>query len=186
MVRRLSLIVLVVAIVVGRSSQADAICAGTYPDGQPQTIAAALDNADAIVVGMVLSTSNMNRYATVRVEEIWRGDVESQIIQIKGGVGPTGGNFATVGEHDRYYRADSRYLFELSGSGSRFADDMCSVTVEWDDSLRLDRPVDARSAAGLPEHAASTNRVWLVAIAAAALAATLTAIGIRRRVAKAR
>ena len=178
--RRLSLFVVVVTLLVGRFGQADAICVGTTPNGQSETIATALASSDAVVVGTVESTSNMNRYAVVRVDEIWKGKVASQMIQVKGGAAPSGGKFMTVGEHDRSYLAGTRYLLDLSGSGSTFEDNTCTRTTEWTNSLLSFRPVDARSTTDLPEHATSNSGVWL-ATALVAVAVMAVAIVIRRR-----
>ena len=179
--RRLSLFVLVVTLLVGRFGQAHAICAGTAPNGQPLTIATALNSSDVVLIGTVESTSNMNRYAVVRVDEIWKGKIASQLIKVKGGAAPSGGKFMTVGEHDRSYVVGTRYVFDLSGSGSTFEDNTCTLTTKWDDSLRSFRPLDARSAADLRERASSGGSgVWLV-VGVVAVAAIVSAIVIRRR-----
>lgn len=111
---------------------------------------AVLDLADVVLVGTVTTVVNQARWATVRVEEVWKGPDQPLDVIVQGG---PGGNAAT--SVDRTYVVGTRYLFALSVSDGNLVDNACTATTPADaiDLAGL-RPADARSPIGAagPEH----------------------------------
>lgn len=102
------------------------------------------DDVDVVLVGTVLATAEAGRWASVVVDEVWRGpDLPGELL-VKGG---EGGNMWT--SIDRTYEVGVRYLFALSnGDDGTLRDNACSATTEWTDDLTTLRPADARSPKG--------------------------------------
>ncbi len=94
--------------------------------------------ADAAFVGTVESLTNDDRWAQVRVEDIWRGPVVTPSVEVRGGQEP--GVWSSA---DRTYLAGERYLFVLDVRGGLFVDDTCSSTTAWVQELMRFRPPDA-------------------------------------------
>jgi hypothetical protein len=109
----------------------------------------AVKTADIILVGTVTATINGNRWATVAVEEIWRGPDLPVALQIKGG--PDANAASSV---DRAFEVGQRYVFfpyfeadsePLPGvPAGALADNSCTSTQVWNDELAAFRPADAR------------------------------------------
>lgn len=108
------------------------------------------DSADVVFVGTVTGLANNARWATVRVEEIWKGpDVPAEVV-VHGG---PAGNVAT--SVDRTYTIGLRYLFAVASVDGALEDSACSPTT-LEDQIDLDaiRPADVRQpAGGAPESA---------------------------------
>jgi hypothetical protein len=126
----------------GGSEPAGASCA------PPVGIAAGIAQADVVVVGTVASARSGNRVATVRVEEVWKGDV-GESFEVFGG--PAAENALT--SVDRKYEVGRRYLLfarepAAHGNpaifGGRYEDNDCSTTQPWTDTLIQYRPATAR------------------------------------------
>ena len=155
-----------------------------------------IGGADIVVVGTVTARVAATRFATIAVEEQWKGVVDHQV-DVYGG--PSQDNTAT--DVDRTYQVGIRYLvfaFEPATHGSsgtfggRYEDTSCSATQPWTESLTQFRPTTATitpppttssSAPLAPSSAGADNTTpWFIAIAAAAAAIGLTvAVGRRRR-----
>lgn len=123
------------------SEPASASCA------PPVGIADGIARADVVVVGTVVSARSDNRVATVRVEEVWKGDV-GETLEVFGG--PAAENALT--SVDRNYEVGRRYLLFAGEpaahgypaiSGGRYEDNNCSTTQLWADSLSQYRPATA-------------------------------------------
>ncbi len=116
----------------------------------PPAFDEAVKTADIILVGTVTETINGNRWATVAVEEIWRGPDVPATLQIKGG--PDANAASSV---DRAFEVGQRYVFfpyieadtePLPGvAAGGLADNSCTSTQIWDDSMAAFRPADART-----------------------------------------
>jgi hypothetical protein len=116
----------------------------------PAPIQEAAQTAEIVFVGTVAETSNHNSWASVQVEEVWRGpDLEAAVI-VKGG---PAGNMAT--SVDRFFEAGVKYLFfpYVDAEGGGLADNSCSNTVPWSADLAPLRPADARPPVGATENA---------------------------------
>lgn len=111
----------------------------------PVGVAAAMTQADVVVVGTVTSARSGDRIVTVRVEERWKGDI-ARTIEVFGG--PVTGATSV----DRTYEVGARYLLfvreahahgEAATFGGRYEDNACSTTQRWTETLAQYRPADA-------------------------------------------
>ena len=135
------LVLSVVVVVVGLSRPAAASCVPALP------LEARLADAPVVFVGTVLSTTNRDRVAQVRVEEIWKGPDPSDQIDVLGSrVGPQENGVTSV---DRTFRVGVRYLFVpdrvadlLHGPDGRAVveDSLCTATREYRPELDRLRP----------------------------------------------
>lgn len=94
----------------------------------------AIPTAQVVFVGTVTGLANANRYATVRVEERWRGPELPERVEVRGGAEPGTGT-----ANDRAYSL-ARYLFVVSNGPGWFIDDICTPTTPWTDELARLRP----------------------------------------------
>ena len=116
----------------------------------PPPVEEAIETSDIVLVGTVTETANENRWATVAVEEIWRGPDVPATLQIRGGPGPGAGSSI-----DRTFEVGKRYLLfpyvEVDaeplpiGPAGGLVDNSCTSTQPWDDSMAALRPADART-----------------------------------------
>lgn len=120
----------IVLLLVGAPTVAIASC------GAPPPLEDAIDEADAVFVGMVVEVSNRQRNAVVDVEAVWKGDVDERV-EVRGG--PQSPN--TITSVDAAYDEGKRYLFvPHKGSGDRFRDNACTSTQPYDEDLEDLRP----------------------------------------------
>lgn len=104
----------------------------------------AATSAEIAFVGTVTATANRGTWATVSVEEVWRGPDQPAEVVIKGG--PDGNAATSV---DRTFEVGVRYLFfPYTDGASGLADNNCSSTTPWSPELASLRPADARVTAG--------------------------------------
>ena len=124
----------------------------------PPDIKTAALSADIVFVGTVTATENRGSWATVMVEEIWRGPDQPAEVLIKGG---PGGNSAT--SVDRTFEVGVKYLFfpyadpgtePLPGAVSGLSDNSCTSTTQWSEDLAGLRPSDAHAPSAAPAAAA--------------------------------
>lgn len=91
--------------------------------------------ADTVFVGSVTQLDNSNRWATVRVEERWKGARDlPDTVQVRGGPEP-----GTASSVDRTF-ASGRYLFVVTRGPGYLEDNGCSATTPWTDELAALRP----------------------------------------------
>jgi hypothetical protein len=107
----------------------------------PPPIAVAVKEADIVFVGVVQALANQDRWAQVRVDEVWRGEVAVPTTEVRGGSNPR-----TASSIDRTYVLGGRYLFVLSFHGGELVDNQCSATTFWDPAMAAHRPAQALTA----------------------------------------
>ena len=106
----------------------------------PPPVEEAAKTAEIVFVGTVVETSNHNSWASVVVEETWRGPDLPAAVVVKGG---PAGNMAT--SVDRFFEVDVKYLFfPYADEAGDLADNSCTNTVQWSADLAQLRPADAR------------------------------------------
>ena len=113
----------------------------------PPPVEEAAQTAEIVFVGTVAETSNHNSWASVVVEEIWRGPDQPEAVIVKGG---PAGNMAT--SVDRFFEVGVKYLFfPYADEAGGLADNSCTNTVPWAADLAQLRPADARQPLGATE-----------------------------------
>lgn len=144
------------------AAPAQASCAMPPPLGE------AIRDADVAFVGTVTRVANQDRWATVTVEELWRGPDLPAVVEVR--AGPPGNTASSV---DRTYAAGTRYLFTVTAGDGALNDSSCSSTTEWTADLAEFRPADARppvtSLAELPSTDADSPSLILPLAAVAAV-----------------
>lgn len=97
---------------------------------------------DVVFVGTVLRVENQGRWATVRVEERWKGSRDlAENVTVRGG--PEPGAATSV---DRTFEP-GRYLFIVTSADGYLQDNACTGTQPWADSLAALRPAGVSPAA---------------------------------------
>lgn len=115
-----------------------------------------IEQADVVFVGTVEAIANDAYWATVRVEEIWKGPDLVPVVQVRGSdaEGPDQARTSV----DRRFEDDTRYLFVLRGDGPPFRDDICGGTEVWNEDFAQYRPADWREPTSPdPEHPDETG-----------------------------
>ena len=134
----LSLLVLSTGLVLAAPGAVLADCA------MPPSIEEVLETADIVFVGTVERTAEANRWASVTVEEVWRGPDQPATVLVKGG--PAGNAMTSV---DRFFEAGVTYLFvPYLDPQAGLSDNACSSTQPFGEDLARLRPADARSPIG--------------------------------------
>jgi hypothetical protein len=140
--------------------------------GPTPSLADAVLFGDVVIVGSVVKLENDDRWATVRVEERWRGarDVPDTIV-VHGGPEPDASTTT-----DRTYQLE-RYLFVLTPGDGFFVDDACTATRPWTPDLAAYRPAGVSPApAVVAGSRVTTIDPGAIALVAALLLALLVAI----------
>ncbi len=149
-----------------------------------------LQGSDLVFVGTVTNLSNDDRWATFRVEEVWKGDPGSSRVEVR--AGPAGGPGAPAATSaDRTYADGRRYLVFASdlsrqpgagadfGEGARWVDGSCSATRIYQPDLDRFRPAGARP---VPSEATSGRSVpTAVIVAVVVLAGAVATVVCLRR-----
>jgi hypothetical protein len=104
----------------------------------PPPIEEAVRDADVVFVGTVIRVANLDRWATVAVEEVWKGPDMAPLVEVRGG---PGGNAAS--SVDRSFTAGTRYLFLPFIAEGALQDSSCSSTTEFAADLIRLRPATA-------------------------------------------
>ena len=128
----------------------------------PPPVQEAAATNDVVFVGTVTETSNQNRWASVNVEEIWRGPELPATVIVRGGADAgAGGGISSV---DRTYQAGVKYLFfPYADDQGNLADNTCTNTVEWSADLAQIRPATVRQPAGANQEEGGFDVAGLVA-----------------------
>jgi hypothetical protein len=113
----------------------------------PAPVKEAALKADILFVGTVTETTSNDTWASVAVEEVWRGpDLPADVV-VKGG---PGGNAMT--SVDRTFWAGVKYLFfPYADEQGALADNSCTNTMEWSADLAQIRPAEVRQPLGTAE-----------------------------------
>jgi hypothetical protein len=147
----LAAVVAVYGFLVIGTAGAQASCA-MPPSLQEQITAAPL-----VFVGTVVSTSDDDRVAHVRVESIWKGPTLSAYVDVHGS--PVSG-FNVHSSVDRMYRAGDRDIFILFSDGWPYQDNSCSATQPYTAEIAAFAPADARPPA--PVTPVEQVQNWLI------------------------
>lgn len=157
----------------------------------PPSVAEALTNAEIVFVGTVTETSNRSSWATVEVEDIWKGPDVPAVVLVKGG---PGGNAAT--SVDRTFEVGVKYLFfpyvanatePALGRGidveAGLADNSCTNTTPWVPELADLRPAGAHAPIGAAPEASGFDVMSIAVPAGVALlvAGVLLGVGLLAR-----
>ena len=145
----------------------------------PLPIREQVASAGLVFVGTVLSTSDRDRVARVRVESIWRGPEVPTYIEVHGSP-VTGPGASSI---DRTYSAGTRYLFVLYSADQPLQDNSCSGTRVYSNEVAALAPAGARSPAPATAGDEIKNAAvlyWLPALGFLALVAAAAVIGLRR------
>lgn len=160
----------------------------------PEPLSTRLAEAPLVFVGTVLSTTNNDRVARVRVEEVWRGPKLSNEVEVRGTPFTVDENAAT--SVDRSFRTGVRYLFVPRHTGDASSqeiaaapleDGLCTATQEYRAELEEFRPASVTTPAapaGEAEGPSDRKRRIVLSVAATgtlALAAIATWGWQRRR-----
>ena len=132
----------------------------------------AVARTDLVFVGVVEGVTNMDRWATVRVEDVWRGAVDVPRTEVRGGNPP-----GVWSDLDRTYQTGQRYLFFVSTAEDELADHACSPTSPWRPELVRFRPADARLVSGPPTADAPGFDPGLLVVPVLAIGCMAVAIG---------
>lgn len=140
-----------------------------------------ITTAPLVFVGTVVSTSDDDRVAHVRVESIWKGPTLSAYVDVHGS--PVSG-FNVHSSIDRMYRAGERDIFILFSDRAPYQDNSCSGTRPYTAEVAALAPVGARPPA--PVTPAEQVQNWLIQyglpVGVALVVITAAAfIGLRRR-----
>lgn len=102
--------------------------------------------ADAVFVGTVTGLTNGDRWATVKVEEIWQGPDQPAEVVVRGSPEDAATSV------DRTYTAGARYIFAVTLEAGALLDNACSGTTPADSvDLAAMRPAEVRRpGAGAP------------------------------------
>ena len=145
----------------------------------PPPLAEAVATADIVFVGTVTQTVNNNTWASVTVEEVWKGPDQPAAVVVHGG--PGGQMMTSV---DRTFQAGTRYLFVPYVDPERgLSDNSCSSTTAWGDEIEGLRPEAVRQPVGAEPTTAGFDPGSLVAPIAIALivGAVLLGVGLLAR-----
>jgi hypothetical protein len=158
------------------STGAQASCA------MPRPLPEMLASAPLVFVGTVVSTSDGDRVARVKVESIWKGPNLPAVVEVHGSPASGWGAATSV---DRHYRAGERDLFVLYSDQQPYQDNNCSATQPYSAQVAVLAPSDVRSPAPLTTREQVQNLVsqyWLsIAIAVVVVAIAVVAyMSVRR------
>lgn len=176
--RRIALALTTAAALTWNVGAAVASCAPSPP------MRTAIDDAPVVFVGTVREVTNSDRWATVEVTEVWKGDVEAQV-EVKAGPEDPAGPMGVASSVDRTYDAGKTYLFlPHAGSRNEFKDSICSRTTVYREDLARFRPagalhLDGRATGGGADDSAVPW--WAIGLAVAAV--VTGALAVQRRIA---
>lgn len=103
-----------------------------------------VDDAEVIFVGTVTALTNEDRWATVAVEDVWKGENIPAVLEVRAGPADPPGPMHAASSVDRTFRDGARYIFFPYGHPPRFRDSSCSATQIYTDRLAGFRPSGAQ------------------------------------------
>jgi hypothetical protein len=136
-------------------------------------------------VGEVVATRNLDRWATVRVREIWSDDLLlPEFVEVRGASsGPEGflDIYVNVGSTDRSYKSGTVYLFFPHLDDDRqLSESICTATQPLTAGLRSLRPPTAHPPLAGGAMAAEGAGAWPIAAVVMALVAAAGIVLLRR------
>lgn len=145
------------------------------------TIEASLLSSDLVVLGTVVSVRSGGRWATLTVDETWKGSSGGSLVEVRSGAA------GTVSVLDRTYQPGQRYLVFAVLAGGAWTDTNCSPTRTWTDDLTRYRPPDVvtKQPGSVPSGGISAStrdgRLPPSLVAAAVVAVIAAAVVVARR-----
>jgi hypothetical protein len=104
----------------------------------------AVEAAEIVFIGTVEETAQGNRWASVAVEEVWRGPDQPKTVVVKGG--PAGNTATSV---DRSFEVGVKYIFlPYVDPAEGLSDNSCTNTQPWTEAMAALRPAGARPPIG--------------------------------------
>jgi hypothetical protein len=146
----------------------------------PPPLREQVKTAPLVFVGTVVSTSDGDRVARVKVESIWRGPTIAAVVEVHGS--PVSG-FGTASSIDRRYRSGERDLFVLFSDQAPYQDNNCSGTQPYTAEVAALAPPDARPPTPLTageQIQSVASQYWLPVGIALVVIAVAAFIGWRR------
>lgn len=86
----------------------------------------AFGRATIVFAGVVESVSNMDRFATVKIEEVFKGPSLASTVEVHAGPGDPTLNTS----NDRSFEVNTRYFFFPENDRSPFQDSTCTATCQ--------------------------------------------------------
>lgn len=171
-----------ITFVLGVAGPASASCVMPPPTGK------AVREAEIAFIGTVTATSNHDRWATVAVEEIWKGEDLDPVVEIKAGPADPPGPGGVASSVERTFQEGVRYLFfPYRKPNGTFTDSACSNTTRFTPDLERFRPPGVRelSSPDGGDDVVEPNRSWVTYMfvgAGAGLVVSLVIVFARRRI----
>ena len=107
----------------------------------PPPMKKAIEEAPAVFVGSVTEVTNGGRWATVKVEDVWKGTSVEESVQVRGGPPDPSGGGGVITSVDREYEPGRTYLFvPFRGKSSVFRDNACTRTTAYAEKLERFNP----------------------------------------------
>ena len=152
----------------------------------PPPIGRAVDEADIVFIGTVTQTTNDDRWATVEVQEVWKGEGIEAVVEVKSGPADPPGPVSPVSSTDRTFEEGVRYLFFPYRVDNELHDDDCTNTTRYRDGLDRFRPRAVHAPIDpIHDDVVEPNRSWVpyaLAGAGAGFVVALIIVFARRRI----
>lgn len=149
---------------------------------RPPPLPVVLEDAPVVFLGTVVETANADRWATVDVDEVWKGDVSARV-EVRAGPKDPPGPLNAASSVDRTFRTGIRYLFVPESATAPYRDSSCTATRRYRSGLGRLRPEDARRSVGPPLEPRGDDASALpwIALAAVVIAAGVAVMRLRPR-----
>jgi len=153
----------------------------------------AIGQASEVFVGTVLELENRGRWATVKVEKVWKGEDIPAEVEVRAGPKDPPGDLFTATSVDREFELSKRYLFvPFERSGSIFRDNACTRTSIFQPRFERFAPASVESPQPTPtdgeiigapveREPTSSEPSLLVPVVAGVLIITLAGLALYRR-----
>ena len=149
----------------------------------PPPLGQAVEDADIAFVGTVINTVNQDRWATVSVEEVWKGNALPARVEVRGGPPDPPGDLVTMTSVDRSFVRGRRYLFlphkRAGGPAPVFHDNICSRTTKFGERVEALRPASARDRGPRERESNDMTALVLAVIAGVAVGGAIAVFGRR-------
>lgn len=119
--------------------------------GPPADVPTAVAQADVAFVGTVVDVANRGRWATFAIQEVWKGDLADDRLEVRAGPADPGNGTFTASSGERRFTDGSRYLVfpsigskDMWGNLGGWVDNSCSPTRLYEAGMAMFRPAGAR------------------------------------------